>query len=245
MGYLKRKWRQAICRIQYPGTRKPSRSLCKILKSQNEVDECTRFLHYCGYHSHFISLKDWDLATIIPEINEGNFLDMGSSDSYILKNLALKKIPGELHGIDLRPPDRPVHGVHYTVGDLVRTSYPDRYFRNVACLSVIEHHVDFNRFGQESSRLLESGGKLFVTFDYWEPKINSNVKLYGLEWQPLDKSAVENLITVCKSCDLFPVQEMDWTTEQAVVHKDNFSPDPCASYTFGMVTFEKRESRQG
>ena len=242
MGLLKRKYHQLITVLKYPHYKQSPKSLCKILKSDEEINECTRFLYRLGLEPHGLACKNWDLANIIPEIDSGNFLDMGSSDSYILKNLAIKKIRGELNGIDLREPSNPVPGVKYSTGDLLNTKFPDNYFKNITCLSVIEHEVDFHRFAKETSRLLENGGKLFVTFDYWNPKVISQVKLYGLAWQPLDKQLVIDLITECERQNLYPVQEMDWALGQAVINNENHSPDPSVSYTFGIVTFEKRDS---
>ena len=169
---------------------------------------------------------------------------MGSSDSYILKNASLKRIHGGLHGIDLREPDVPVRGVKYVVGDLMKTDYPDGFFRNVTCLSVIEHEVDFRRFAKESSRLLEDHGRLFVTFDYWEPKLVSPIKMYDRGWQPLDKKAVKELISACRRRHLIPVEEMDWTLGDAVINKDYYSPHPSMSYTFGILTFEKHPANR-
>ncbi len=240
MNYIKRKYDQLVSLVKYPHYEQVNSSLCKILKTSEEIENCSRFLHQRGYESHGLKCKDWDLATIIPQINEGNFWDMGSSDSFIFKNLKIKKIAGELHGIDLREPINRIRGVKYSIGDLLNTKYPNNYFNNITCLSVIEHEVDFRRFALETSRLLQTGGKLFVTFDYWNPKINSHIKLYNLACQPLDKQLVIDLITECKRHDLYPVQEMDWTMGDAVINKDNHSPDPSVYYTFGIVTFEKR-----
>ena len=241
MGLLKRKYHQVKTIVKHPHYKQSPKSLCKILKSNEEIEECTRFLYRLGLESHGLACKNWDLANIIPEISSGNFLDMGSSDSYILKNLAIKKIQCELNGIDYREPSNPVPGVKYAVGDLLNTKFPNKYFKNITCLSVIEHEVDFQRFARETSRLLEDGGKLFVTFDYWNPKVISHIKLYGLAWQPLDKQLVIDLITKCEHQKLYLVQAMDWTMGQAVLNKENNSPDPSVSYTFGLVTFEKRD----
>lgn len=244
MGFLKRKYNQikAVITDPYHNIHVSHSSLCKLLKSHKEVDECTYLLHRLGLEPHGIHFKNWDLANIIPEVDSGNFLDMGSSDSYILKNLLLKKISGKLYGIDLRKPDNPLRGVNYTVGNLLSTGFPDKYFKNISCLSVIEHGVDFHKFAVETARLLDEGGKLFVTFDYWEPRVVSNVKLYGLAWQPLDKKLVMELILECERQKLYPVQEMDWTLGKAIINKSNYSPDPLVSYTFGLVTFQKRST---
>ena len=96
-----------------------------MMKSRNEIDECTRELLLRGFESHTQACKNWDLAHILPEIKNGNFLDMGSCESYILKNLSIKGLDGEMHGIDLRKPDIPVKGVRYSVGDLMDTKLAD------------------------------------------------------------------------------------------------------------------------
>ena len=213
---------------------------CKLLKSWQEIDECTRFLKQYGFVSHNLICKDWDLAHIIPEIEDGNFLDMGSSDSYILKNIALKRTRGELYGIDLREPDVPVKGVKYIIGNLMDTKLPDRYFKYITCLSVIEHEVDYEKFAREVSRLLEDGGKLFVTFDYWNPKVVPPIKMYGLDWNILSEVDVKQFVSICEQNDLFLLQDMDWSIKDAVIDDSNYSPHPGISYTFGLLVFEKK-----
>jgi FkbM family methyltransferase len=215
-------------------------TLCKFLQTRAEIDECTTYLYKNGFVSHSIQCKDWDLSHILPEIEDGNFLDIGSSDSYILKNLALKKIHGELYGIDLREPNIPVKGVKYITGNFMDTKLPKKYFRNISCLSVIEHEVDFTIFAKEVAHLLEDNGRLFVTFDYWDPKIIPNVKLYGLTWQPLDNISLLKFINECKANELYLIQDMDWTINEAVIRDGYYSPDPTVNYTFGIVVFEKR-----
>ena len=218
----------------------PLSGLCKLLKTKTEIDLCTTWLHTNGLTSHVSVCKDWDLAHVISAIGDGNVLDMGSSDSYILENLSLLRRNGDLYGIDLRKPDRKIHGVKYIVGDLMNTELPTGYFRYITCLSVIEHGVDIARFAQESARLLEPQGKLFVTYDYWNPRIQSELKLFGLEWQPLDKVNVERLVEDCKHNNLFAVEEIDWITDEAVINSEYYSPIADLSYTFGMTVFEKR-----
>jgi FkbM family methyltransferase len=215
------------------------RHLCKLLKNRAEVEECTRFLHRNGYVSHNLKCKDWDLAHIIPEIGHGNFLDMGSSDSYILKNVSLKRIKGKKYGIDRYDPDVPISDVTYFKGDLLKTPLPDASLDYITCLSVIEHQVDYKLFAREVSRLLIAKGKLFVTIDYWDPLLSIPVKAYDLDWQPLDKALTLSLIDACRDRDLHLVQEVDWGTQDQVIHWGYYSPHPEVSYTFGLLTFEK------
>ncbi|WP_013325268.1 methyltransferase domain-containing protein [Gloeothece verrucosa] len=218
---------------------KPLLKLCKFLGSVSEIENCTLYLQENGYVSHEIDAKNWDIAHVIANLPDGNFLDMGSSDSYILKNVILKGIKGEKYGIDLREPNVPVPGVNYLIGNLTKTNLADNFFTSITCLSVIEHEVNFDNFAAEVARLLINKGRLYLTFDYWNPKIVSNIELYGLKWNPLSQTDVTNLVNTCNKYGLNLVQDIDWTTDKAVITPMNHSPDQTKSYTFGLLVFEK------
>jgi len=217
----------------------PKPSVCKFLKFRDEIYKCTDYLHRNGYASHNLVCKDWDIAHIIFDLSDGNLLDMGSSDSYILKNAVLKNVQGEKYGIDLQAPDVPLQEVKYMIGDLMDTKLPDNYFTNITCLSVIEHEVDFQKFATEVSRLLIENGKLYVTFDYWTPKLKPDFKLYDRLWNPLDENDTKRLIEECKNCGLNLVEPVDWSLGDAVIKPGYFSPGANISYTFGMLVFQK------
>ncbi len=218
----------------------PKPSVCKFLKFRDEIYKCTDYLHRNGYVSHNLVCKDWDIAHIISDLSDGNLLDMGSSDSYILKNAVLKNVQGEKYGIDLQPPDVPLEEVKYMIGDLMDTQLPGNYFTNITCLSVIEHEVDFKKFATEVSRLLTEAGKLYVTFDYWTPKLKPDFKLYDKLWNLLDENDTKKLIEECKSFGLNLVEPVDWSLGDAVIKPGYFSPPGAnISYTFGMLVFQK------
>lgn len=212
---------------------------CKFLQSRSEIVICTEYLHKNGYVSHNVECKDWDLAHIIHDLSDGNILDMGSSDSYILKNVVLKNIQGEKYGIDLRSPDIPVKAVKYVIGDLMNTGFPNEYFQNITCLSVIEHQVNVRKLVMEVSRILQDGGKLYLTFDYWNPKLQTNIKLYGLAWSPLDQYETQILIREFESKNLYLVDEMDWSLHDEVIREGYYSPQQGINYTFGMLVLKK------
>lgn len=213
--------------------------MCKFLKRQAEIEECTDYLIQHGYASHSLPCKNWEIAHIISGLSDGNLLDMGSTDSHILKNAVIKRLKGEKYGIDLRRPNTASKDIKYIVGDLLSVPMPDNYFRNITCLSVIEHDVDLEKFVNEVSRLLVPGGKLYVTFDYWVPKITTNAVLYGVKWQPLDDKDVNSLINYCKKQNLQPIEDIDWSVEEKVIRPGYYSPRPQISYTFGMLVFKK------
>lgn len=211
---------------------------CKFLRSRSEIERCTEYLKKNGLVSHAVICKDWEIAHIIADLSEGHLLDMGSSDSYILKNAVIKGVKGEKFGIDLRTPNVPLASVNYIEGDLMEVPLPDEYFQNITCLSVIEHEVNIKRFAAETARLLKHEGKLYVTFDYWEPKVKADMKLYGLEWNILDKEDVLMLIAECAQRGLQLVEEIDWTLGKAVINEEYCAPAK-VGYTFGMLVFQK------
>jgi SAM-dependent methyltransferase len=119
---------------------------------------------------------------------------------------------------------------------------PDDYFQNITCLSVLEHEVDIKCFAAEVSRLLKNGGKLYITFDYWEPKVNtSHITLYGLAWNIFDKTEVLALIEECEKTGLQLIEDVDWSLGDKVINENYYAPPKSeTAYTFGMLAFEKK-----
>ncbi|MEG3970455.1 methyltransferase domain-containing protein [Microcoleus sp. T2B6] len=216
------------------------KGLCKFLKSKTEVNESTKYLKERGYVSHRLGCKDWDLANIIEDLSDGNLLDMGSSDSYLLKNALIKGLRGYKYGIDLQKPDVPLDEVKYFTGNLMDTGLPDKFFQNITCLSVLEHEVDIKRFASEVSRILAEQGKLYITVDYWNPKVVSKLRIFDKQWNIFDKSELVNLIQECKEKNLHLVDEVDWSLGEAVINPNYHSPDLSIQYTFGMLVFQKK-----
>ncbi len=64
--------------------------------------------------------------------------------------------------------------------DLTATTFPDRSFAAIACLSVVEHGVDIDAYLREASRLLRPGGFLVTSTDFWcEPVDVAGREAYG------------------------------------------------------------------
>jgi SAM-dependent methyltransferase len=216
------------------------KTLCKFLKSRGEIPKCTRYLRRHGYRSHRLSCKDWDLANIAKDLTDGNLLDMGSWDSYILENALLKGLHGEKIGIDLQEPTRQIEGVKFIKGNCLSTPFQDNFFQNITCLSVIEHEIDFAQFAREVSRLLTQEGRLYLTFDYWNPKVKPSIRIFDKEWKILDRIDAENLINEFKRVDLYLVDDIDWSLGTPVINDIYHSPDLSISYTFGLFVFQKK-----
>lgn len=216
----------------------------KILRTRKEVDECTAYLKERGLMSHVFTCKDFDIANICKDIKHGDTLDMGSNGSFILPNLVKMGIMGRKCGIDLGKPEYDLTGIDYVQGDLMVSPYEDNSFDTITCLSVIEHEVDFDKLAKEVARLLRPGGVLYITFDYWDPKVDTTdvgTKLYGLKWTILDRADAERLISCmgANGLTLSPTSPMNWNTTDAVIN-----PQFCAPYgkmyTFAIMKFVKK-----
>lgn len=216
-----------------------------FLLTRPEIDQYTSMLNNSGLLGHGMICKNFDIAKIIPYIEDGNILDMGSAGSYILENVIRLGRKGLKYGIDLSYPEgyeSPVEDIKYFRGDLMQTPFEDGLFDYITCLSVIEHEVDYNLLAKECARLLRPNGKLFLTFDYWEPKVDTSdvgTKLYGLKWNILDKKDVLGLIDALSVNGLKMESEMDWTTMYTVINNKFFAAYDKA-YTFGIIMVTKK-----
>lgn len=214
-----------------------------FLKSRIEIDVCTQFLRDNNMIEHGLSCKNWDIARIAPLLEDGNLLDMGADGSFILHNAIRRNLKGRKVGVDLLPvsDNNKAEGAEYYQSDLMKTPFKKGEFQTITCLSVVEHEVDFNAFAKEVSRLLKKGGRCFVTFDYWNPKVNTEgKKLYGLSWNILDKNDTEAMVNAFAEKGLQLTSPIDWTTQEAVINPAYCAPFGDVAYTFGILMFTKK-----
>lgn len=223
----------------------PKTKLNCFLQTRAEIDGYTEMLLSNGLVSHGMICKNFDIAKIIPHIGDGNILDMGSAGSSMLDNVLAKGCVGLKYGIDLtyyEGYEYHLKELEFFKGDLMKTEFSDGLFNYLTCLSVIEHQVDYDLLAKECNRLLVKGGKLFITFDYWEPKVDTTdvgTALYGLEWNILDRMDTEQLIMTMRDNGLVMDTEMDWTTQDTVINNTFFAAYDKA-YTFGIIEVTKQ-----
>ncbi len=216
---------------------------CEILKTKADIDKSSQFLRSEGLVLNDCDCKNWDLAHVLPGLGHGNILDMGCRGSIVLENAQRLGLAGEKVGIDLAalPPQ---DGITLIQGDLTKTGLPSGHFDYITCLSVIEHGVDVHAFIAECARLLKPGGKLFLTFDYWDPKITSGIRLFGAPWTLFCRNDVEALIKACAAAGLKIAAPMDWTQQDGVIRPGYWAPGNFA-YTFGITEFVKEPESAG
>ena len=215
----------------------------EFLRTREQITKSTEWLLSNGYISHPISCKDWELKIITESLSEGDLLDMGADGGFVLHNAVKKNLSGRKVGVDLAEVTgyNKAEGVEYFKEDLMQTSFQDNSFDTIISASVIEHEVNFERFAKEVSRLLRPGCKLIVSFDYFDPKPNTEkMKLYSLSWNILNKQDVLNLILHMGRNGLAISGEVDWTLQDAVITDAYCSPVAGVSYTFGILSFIKQ-----
>lgn len=214
----------------------------EFLRYRSQITDATKKLTVNNFRTHPISCKDWELLKATEQLFDGDLLDMGADGSFILHNALLKGLSGRKVGIDLKEVvgDNKAEGAEYVLGNLMETPFSDQSFDMITSLSTIEHEVDFKIFAAETSRLLRKFGHLIVSFDYCNPKVNTDhITLYNLKWNILDYTDVNNLIDACEDHDMALTHSVDWTLGDLVINPKYCSPAN-VSYTFGILQFIKK-----
>ena len=192
----------------------------RVLKSFDEVGEAMFWLRERDYPLHNEPPKNWDMmqiAQILEEVKPASVLDMGCGGLRVLRLCHRMGIKNS-YGIDLQLSllerlapfklmlDNRSFQLPFKVlkDDLTKTRFKDKSFDVITCLSVIEHGVDTEAFLKEASRLLRKNGVLYVSTDYWEPKIhvNKSIRIFGLSWKIFSKKEIISLINLAEEFDL-------------------------------------------
>lgn len=223
--------------------------MVEILNSFEDLGKSAHNVHLNGCSSHEHPVKNWDMSRILAILDKyeknASILDMGCGGSNVLRLLNQKGFT-KCVGIDLEisvwdritqlrlmhgRPKRPYRLMRM---DLTKTSFPASCFDLAIALSVIEHGVNIDAFLTESYRILKHNGILFLTTDYWEPKIDTSLlKTMGLDWNIFSKAELVNLI---KKAD-----NIGFVTEKGEIPpvSSPFVHWLGKDYTFAFVTFRK------
>lgn len=194
--------------------------MIRVLNSWEDIGKSIGELQKegCGYH--WDAMKNWDLAQVNEILKscekDARILDMGCLGSHVLR-FCYKRGFRNCIGIDLHISikdrllqahlmlqDKTLRRPYRLMQmDLMKTNFPNDYFDFIVSLSVIEHCVNINSFLKESSRILKSGGNLFVSTDYWEPKISTDAsEHFGLKWNIFSRKEIEDIIDLAKKYGL-------------------------------------------
>ena len=197
----------------------------------------------CGLPPHQDAPKNWDLLVALGMILDRTdradpILEMGApSYTRLLPWLALYGYR-DLQGIDLvwKAPAR-TGPIRFQPMDLTRTTFPDRSFAAIACLSVVEHGVDIGAYLHEAARLLRPGGLLVTSTDFWcEPIETAHLTAYGGPVRIFTPADIAGWLPLAESVGLVPVRPLDLACDERVVTWERLG----LRYTFANLVLERR-----
>ncbi len=233
--------------------------MIKILQSWTEVGAAIGYLANIGldkktrvYHS--TPIKNWDLAQIARLLQHYpktiKILDMGCGGSSVLR-FCYKNGFVNTYGIDIviNFSDRWRQLMYWKnngfklpyylqAQNITETNFENNFFDVMICLSVIEHHVNLTEFVSEASRILKTGGLLYVSTDYHDAKLKTfdaplNYESQAGEWNIFSKAEIVRLILLAKKYRLHLRKEEIPKMKQAIINWNT------KKYTFLSMVFYK------
>jgi hypothetical protein len=215
----------------------------RALETSRDAAAAVAEVRSCGLPPHQDAPKNWDLLVALGIILDRTaradpILEMGApSYTRLLPWLALYGYR-DLQGIDLvwKAPAR-TGPIRFQPMDLTRTTFPDRSFAAIACLSVVEHGVDIQAYLREAARLLRPGGLLVTSTDFWcEPIETADLTAYGGPVRIFTPADIAGWLPLAESVGLVPVRPLDLACAERVVTWERLG----LRYTFANLVLERR-----
>ena len=125
--------------------------------------------------------------------------------------------------------------INYEVSDFMNYEPKVKKFSAISAISVLEHGFDRKRFLKSMSNILMTDGYLFISFDYWDKKIDtSKTRLFDMEWTIFSSSEVKKIIEEAKEFNLFQINEPSFKCDEKAITHVGYK------YTFGKIIFKKK-----
>lgn len=229
--------------------------MIRVLRNWAEVGEAILDLQRAGLPLHETPQKNFDhfvLRAALAGVDTGaRIVDLGCGRAFtlgFLHALGFSNLCGIDLALDRRARARQVllmarertlrRPFRLHRGDLARTPFKAGSFDFALSISTIEHGVDVESFLGEAARLLRPGGRLFLTTDYWEDKIDTDgARAFGLPWRIFSSGEIAALTAAAERFGLAPVGQSD---TPACVDRPVFWQG--CYYTFLAMLFSRRES---
>lgn len=186
---------------------------CAALKDMSDVTAAKLFAITRGLPLHNDKWKNWDSYLAIyhalrlvgqdePILDAGACRDPKSPSAFLPSLVKLGYT--DLHGCNLdETRSEKIGGAMYTHQNIEKTTYPGDYFKMVACLSTIEHGVDWRKYFAEMARIIVPGGYLFTSFDYWRLPVDTKGQMaFGVPIHIFDENEVMQMAIYASQCGL-------------------------------------------
>jgi SAM-dependent methyltransferase len=214
----------------------------RALIDAGQVEAAATELVRCGLPPHNDRPKNWDLLVALGAILANTrptdpILEMGAPRyARLLPWLALNEYRN-LTGIDLVFDSSITVGpITYAPMDLTSTTFADRSFAAIGCLSVVEHGVDMDLYFREAARLLRPQGILVTSTDFWcTPVEIGSREAYGGPIQIFGPSDLAGWIEMAARHGLVPISRPDFRCGERVVTWGRFD----LHYTFANLVLRR------
>jgi SAM-dependent methyltransferase len=212
------------------------------LRSREDVERAVRVLSDAGLAPHIERTKNWDALVALETIREATtpraaVLEMGAEVYSPLLRWLYQYGYRSLIGVDLVHQERLRRGpIQLLQMDLTATTFRDRSFDAIACLSVIEHGVDPHGYFREAARLLRPGGVLVTSTDYWpDPVDTGGQKAFGQPIKVFDRPGIEALLEVAARHGFRPTGPLNLEVDERAVRWARYDLD----YTFVVMVMQR------
>jgi len=214
-----------------------------VLKSREEWQEALAKAKADRLPLHRGGEKNWDhlaavFAILSSTTTSARVLDAGAEFySNVLPALFAYGYRN-LYGVNLSFTGPARRGpIQYLQGDITRTSFPDRYFDAVTCMSVIEHGVPLDGYFREMHRVLKPGGLLITSTDYYPTAINTEGKTaHGAPIKIFTKPEIQEILRLADEIGFESTGEVDLECRERPVRWEQFGLE----YSFVIFTLRKR-----
>lgn len=219
------------------------------LMNKKQTAEATCIVEGLGLSSHHDPQKNWDTLKMLTSIvqehkNPPIVLDAGSGKgSVILQWLRAAYPSANLYACDRTDKSKEVFDkfdINFSVQEMSETDFPDAFFDAVTSISVIEHGVDTDKFFKETGRILKPSGKLYISTDYWQDKLDTSNKFpYGKEYGPMKVFSMDEMLEIIEQAKAHGLDLIGdpakLTCDEKAIYWDRMDE----SYTFAYVPFVK------
>jgi len=215
------------------------------LLSMEQVEKATNLLFERDLPQHRDKVKNWDtwlaLCACMDIEKDFAIMDAGGdrNSAFLpgLQKIGFKNLANV--NLEERTPGY-VAPIYYVTGDITNLRWVrDGSYAFVACLSVIEHGVDWRKFLDEMARIIRPGGKLCLSFDYWATHIDCGDRMaFGAPVKIFSAYEVSEMVDYAQGVGLnLREGDLDLLCRDRVVNWVGLD------FTFMCLLFERAEKR--